>query len=173
MVFGFSAKTMASIKTSKDGGPPLAPHQSISHREPPTNSQPQSAAASRRSHPGRNASTPRVSGSPKKITIASPTYLSIVAPCSNAIFDISVRWLRRSALQGHASAASDLSGMIWAGLVAARSPDEGCFWGLVASPEGDQGAAEHCRQAQPALSNEALRAVQARAAAWTTVAGGG
>ncbi len=30
-----------------------------------------------------------------------------------------------------------------------------------------------CRQAQPALSNEALRAVQARAAAWTTVAGGG
>ena len=82
-------------------------------------------------------------------------------------------WLRRSALQGHASAASDLSGMIWAGLVAARSPDEGCFWWLVASPEGDQGAAERCRQAQPALSNEALRAVQARAAAWTTVAGGG
>ncbi|MFB3132545.1 MAG: hypothetical protein ACE10K_08500 [Rhodothermales bacterium] len=99
--------------------------------------------------------------------------MSIVAPCSNAIFDISVRWLRRSALQGHASAASDLSGMIWAGLVAARSPDEGCFWWLVASPEGDQGAAERCRQAQPALSNEALRAVQARAAAWTTVAGGG
>jgi TPR repeat protein len=81
-------------------------------------------------------------------------------------------WLRRSALQGHASAASDLSGMIWAGLVAARSPDEGCFWWLVASPEGDQGAAERCRQAQPALSSEALRAVQERAAAWKPVASG-
>ncbi len=82
-------------------------------------------------------------------------------------------WLRRSALQGHASAASDLSGMIWAGLVAARLPDEGCFWWLVASREGDQGAAERCRQAQPALSDEALRAVQAQAAAWTPGRQGG
>jgi TPR repeat protein len=75
-------------------------------------------------------------------------------------------WLRRSARQGHASAASDLSGMIWSGAVAARSPDEGCFWWLVASREGQQSAAERCRQAQPALSDEALRALQARAAAW-------
>jgi TPR repeat protein len=81
-------------------------------------------------------------------------------------------WLRRSALQGHASAASDLSGMIWAGQVAARSPAEGCFWWLVASPERHQGAAERCREAQPALSDEALRAVQARAAAWTPGAQG-
>lgn len=75
-------------------------------------------------------------------------------------------WLRRSARQGHAAAASDLSGMIWSGAVAARSPGEGCFWWLVASREGQQGAAERCRQAQPALSDQALRAVQARAAAW-------
>jgi TPR repeat protein len=75
-------------------------------------------------------------------------------------------WLRRSALQGHASAASDLSGMIWVGLVAARSPEEGCFWWLVASGEGHRDVAERCRQEQPALSDEALRAVQARAAAW-------
>ena len=75
-------------------------------------------------------------------------------------------WLRRSARQGHASAASDLSAMIWSGAVAARSPDEGCFWWLVAPGQGQQGAAEHCRQAQPALSDAALRAVQARAAAW-------
>lgn len=75
-------------------------------------------------------------------------------------------WLRRSARQGHASAASDLSAMIWSGAVAARSPDEGCFWWLVAPSQGQQGAAEHCRQAQPALSDAALRAVQARAAAW-------
>jgi hypothetical protein len=41
-----------------------------------------------------SALTPRVSGSPKKIMIASPTYLSIVAPCSSATRDISVRyWL--------------------------------------------------------------------------------
>jgi TPR repeat protein len=75
-------------------------------------------------------------------------------------------WLRRSAQQGHATAASDLSGMIWSGLAAARSPDEGCFWWLVASSEGLENAADHCRHAQPALSDEALRAVQARAAAW-------
>jgi hypothetical protein len=56
--------------------------------------------------------------------------------------------------------------MIWAGQAAERSPDEGCFWWLVASREGQQGASDHCRQAQPALSGEALRAVQARAAAW-------
>jgi TPR repeat protein len=75
-------------------------------------------------------------------------------------------WLRRSAQQGHATAAADLSGMIWAGQATVRSPDEGCFWWLVASREGQQGAAERCRQAQPALSDEALSAVQARAAAW-------
>jgi hypothetical protein len=75
-------------------------------------------------------------------------------------------WLRRSARQGHASAASDLSAMIWSGAAAARSPDEGCFWWLVALGQGQKGAAEHCRQAQPALSDAALRAVQARAAAW-------
>jgi TPR repeat protein len=75
-------------------------------------------------------------------------------------------WLRRSAQQGHATAAADLSGMIWAGQATVRSPDEGCFWWLAASREGQQGAAERCRQAQPALSDEALSAVQARAAAW-------
>jgi TPR repeat protein len=75
-------------------------------------------------------------------------------------------WLRRSAQQGHATAAADLSGMIWSGLAAARSPDEGCFWWLVASSEGLENAAERCRQAQPTLSDEAFRAVQARAAAW-------
>ena len=34
---------------------------------------------------------PFVSGSPKNARIASPMYLSMVAPCSRAIFDISVR----------------------------------------------------------------------------------
>jgi hypothetical protein len=34
---------------------------------------------------------PLVSGSPKNARIASPMYLSMVAPCSRAIFDISVR----------------------------------------------------------------------------------
>jgi len=75
-------------------------------------------------------------------------------------------WLRRSARQGHASAALDLSVMIWSGAVAARSPDEGCFWWLVASHEGLEGATERCKQAQPALSDEAIHAVQARATAW-------
>lgn len=75
-------------------------------------------------------------------------------------------WLRRSALQGHATAALDLSGMIWAGLVAAQSPDEGCFWWLVAIGQGHEGTAERCRQVQPTLSDEVLRAVQARAVAW-------
>ena len=76
------------------------------------------------------------------------------------------RWLRRSARQGHAAAASDLSGMIWAGLAAAQSPDEGCFWWLVSLDQGLRGAVEHCRQARPALSDAAFSAVQARAAAW-------
>jgi TPR repeat protein len=75
-------------------------------------------------------------------------------------------WLRRSALQGHALAASDLSGMIWSGAVAPWATDEGCFWALVASREDLEVAAEHCRKAQPTLSDKALRAVQARAAAW-------
>src|SRR5829696_8201237 len=35
--------------------------------------------------------TPRLSGPPKNIMMASPTYLSIVAPYWSAIFDISVR----------------------------------------------------------------------------------
>ena len=35
--------------------------------------------------------TPRVSGSPKKIMMASPTYLSMVAPCERDP-DISVRY---------------------------------------------------------------------------------
>ena len=34
---------------------------------------------------------PLVSGSPKNSSIASPMYLSIVAPCASAIADISVR----------------------------------------------------------------------------------
>ncbi len=34
---------------------------------------------------------PRVSGSPKKIMIASPTYLSMVAPWASATRDISAR----------------------------------------------------------------------------------
>ena len=38
-----------------------------------------------------SSSTPRDSGSPKKTRIASPTYLSIVAPWASAICDISVR----------------------------------------------------------------------------------
>lgn len=75
-------------------------------------------------------------------------------------------WLRRSAGQGHVSAAKDLSGMIWDGLAAARSPGEGCFWWLVALSQGYEGDAERCRQAQPMLSDKAFRTLQVRAANW-------
>lgn len=75
-------------------------------------------------------------------------------------------WLRHSARQGHVSAASDLSELIWSGAIAARSPDEGCFWWFVALREGHQRAKDRCRQAQPTLSDEAVRALQAQAAAW-------
>src|SRR6202008_5133375 len=42
-------------------------------------------------HATASALTPLVSGSPKKMRMASPTYLSIVPPNWRAIFDISVR----------------------------------------------------------------------------------
>ena len=44
-----------------------------------------------RRRPAHPPSRPSVTGSPKNMTMASPTYLSIVAPYWSAIFDISVR----------------------------------------------------------------------------------
>ena len=44
-----------------------------------------------RTHATASALTPCVSGSPKKMRMASPTYLSIVPPNWRAIVDISVR----------------------------------------------------------------------------------
>lgn len=76
------------------------------------------------------------------------------------------RWLRRSGAQGHASAAVDLATRIWSGEIAPQEPEKGCFWWLVALRQGHAGKPDRCREECPNLSDEAFRALEARAAAW-------
>lgn len=60
-----------------------------------------------------SARSPLVSGSPKKISMASPMNLSMVPPCSCAIADISVKYSLRSWVRSSGWSRSAVAVKFW------------------------------------------------------------